>query len=815
MRLHNDTALVIEASEDFKERQFSIKASPAAFQILSSGLYQDKIAAVIREISTNAYDGHVAAEKAGKLNQTKVPFDVTLPTSLSPVFKVRDYGTGLREDLVFELYTTYFGSTKQDSDDFIGALGLGSKSPFSLVSSFMVVSYCDQIKTIYSAIIGEDGFPSIVKMHEELTDEPSGMEISLTVSSSDIQNFAQRAAEIYKYFDVKPNIKGNKITIPEIKYSKTGKRWGIVDEYRYNNDMHAIQGQVRYTISLEALSGQIDAHVYSFYEEIGNKLDLRFNIGDVEIQASREALSYNQRTIRAIESVLRETMEDLSTNIVDTLKKCENYLEACKYINNLQGYERYLSTDIMSRGLLKWKKREIVYPVVYNYKEKVQRVTHRMKDPLGVLANHYTYPKFSKDWVTYNGNGDLMSVSTKVYEKDHEFDPKFPNSERSALRFTREISAQLSVGGKTYYVINDAKLPIYKIRDTIRANTKYHYYDAVWVFTSSGENHLKSILKIAAIDEFEKTSDWDVVDIERKKLLKGIRTFKPKALDYKGQLGYYNSEESALGSVSSRFSTITTVAQITDAYKWYVVAEGGAYSFIDPFSGKSVKALTINRYLQAFAELGIMKTDHQCVLVLAKSIVDDFNKLYPNIKDLRFVLDDVKWSDLDATKQVEIAKIVDYNDVSQTEYAFNYHNDINPYESFFDLIIKKSQNINLYAWANTTKVEFARLYEDIKSLDVYNKCKHYKQIVHILAAKFMKNIAKVDVGTGAFNNLRKDIDNIFPLRVALHEYLTTRIHYGNTDQKIDRRAILVTYFEREWEERSNKTIDNLTKEMNV
>ena len=63
MKLHAGTN-VIEKSADFEESKFSIEASAKAFFILSDGLYSNKIKAVVRELSTNAYDSHVEDRKS-------------------------------------------------------------------------------------------------------------------------------------------------------------------------------------------------------------------------------------------------------------------------------------------------------------------------------------------------------------------------------------------------------------------------------------------------------------------------------------------------------------------------------------------------------------------------------------------------------------------------------------------------------------------------------------------------------------------------------------------------------------------------------
>ena len=138
MKIHQEQ-IDIERVGVQTENSFTIKTSAAAFDILSAGLYTDPIAAIIRELSCNAYDSHVAA------NKVDTPFQIHLPNSLEPFLSIRDFGVGLSDDDVLHLYTTYFESTKTNSNDFIGARGLGSKSPFSYSKSYEVISRFDGI----------------------------------------------------------------------------------------------------------------------------------------------------------------------------------------------------------------------------------------------------------------------------------------------------------------------------------------------------------------------------------------------------------------------------------------------------------------------------------------------------------------------------------------------------------------------------------------------------------------------------------------------------------------------------------------------
>ena len=100
---------------------FGMKAENSAhiFNILRSTLYSNKVLAVLREYSANAWDEHRAAGIPDR------PIKVVLPTALEPTLRVRDYGRGLSEQQVFEVYTQYGSSTKRGDDLTVGALGIG------------------------------------------------------------------------------------------------------------------------------------------------------------------------------------------------------------------------------------------------------------------------------------------------------------------------------------------------------------------------------------------------------------------------------------------------------------------------------------------------------------------------------------------------------------------------------------------------------------------------------------------------------------------------------------------------------------------
>ena len=274
--------------------EFRIRNSAKAFNILSSGLYANKIRAIVRELSCNAVDSHIAAGKQD------TPFDVHLPNQLEPWFAIRDYGTGLNHEQVTNIYTTYFESTKANSNEFIGALGLGSKSPFSYTDNFTVTAVKDGKKGIYTAFINEQGVPSIALMLEEATDEPAGVEVKFSVNDRwDYSKFADEARYVYTHFKLRPVISGmSNFQFRDVEYETKDIVPGV-HSIKGNHRSIAIMGNIAYPIDLPQGSD-----VGGMNQLLNCGLEMHFGIGELDFQASREGLSYIPQTIEAIKNKL-------------------------------------------------------------------------------------------------------------------------------------------------------------------------------------------------------------------------------------------------------------------------------------------------------------------------------------------------------------------------------------------------------------------------------------------------------------------------------------------------------------------------------
>ena len=335
MKLHNtvnDTAVLSNVGEI---GEFRIRNSAKAFNILSSGLYANKIRAIIRELSCNAVDSHKAAGK------DTTPFDVHLPSLFEPWFSIRDYGTGLTHEQVTNIYTTYFESTKTNSNDFIGALGLGSKSPFSYTDNFTVTAIKDGRKGVYTAFINDQGVPSIALMMEEQTNDPAGVEVKFAVESNhDFAKFNAEAAEVYTYFKLRPVVTGKNFSFKNIKYRDEN----VVPGVHYLYDQHtsiAIMGNIAYPIQVpnkEQVLGKLSRLL-----DFG--LAIEFDIGELDFQASREGLSYIPQTINAIKKKLSMLDDNLYVLFENEANKITNLWERAFFLYN-KSRERLWSMSV-------------------------------------------------------------------------------------------------------------------------------------------------------------------------------------------------------------------------------------------------------------------------------------------------------------------------------------------------------------------------------------------------------------------------------------------------------------------------------------
>jgi hypothetical protein len=339
MIIAQDKAKRIVQSHDFDEVKCTIDAEDMRYVAsLLRNNYSKPILAVIREITANALDANLEAGETKRVI-------VKVPSSFSPVFSVRDFGGGLSQEDIFGLYSKYGKSTKRDSNNYIGAFGIGKFAPLSYGNNFTCVSYYGGKKTSYDIYVNDDDDTKIAKLNEEPSSEPTGLCVEVAVADSDVEKFKEEVRSFFKVFpkDELPEFKGldEDDFFPTYENALEGEGWFFVQQkndryygngYNYGSQSYAIMGRVAYPLDssglnfdgddAEALRDLIQAK--GFYAH--------FPIGDLKLHHSRESLEYNKNTQAKILERLREVKSEIEEQAKERLAGAEDLWDAkCKY----------------------------------------------------------------------------------------------------------------------------------------------------------------------------------------------------------------------------------------------------------------------------------------------------------------------------------------------------------------------------------------------------------------------------------------------------------------------------------------------------
>ena len=285
-----DRTLVTNAQMESRSFGLSTKDEAHLLSILRDSMYSDKVLAVLREYAASAWDAH---RDNGKKD---LPIQVTIPTSMKPVLEIRDYGTGLSHDDVFNIYTQYGASTKRDSDETVGSFGIGSKSGFAYTDTFTIISRHKGVCRTYAAIIDESEKGAINLLDEcPCGEDESGITIQIAVKPNDIYEFQSKATRFFRYFEPQPTIN---VQLPPPPAAKMRLTNGVIYEEgdSYNHSWLAVMGCVSYRVNLDQLSANNNngKGIAKFISGISGALF--FDIGEIQVSASREELKYSAET---------------------------------------------------------------------------------------------------------------------------------------------------------------------------------------------------------------------------------------------------------------------------------------------------------------------------------------------------------------------------------------------------------------------------------------------------------------------------------------------------------------------------------------
>lgn len=723
-------------------RSFSIKDSEKAFQVLSSNLYSNPIKAIIRELSCNAID-------ANRMKNNNDPIILSLPCEESPVFEVTDCGIGMTEQEVYDLYSTYFASSKDNRNDQIGALGLGSKSPFSYTKSFNLISSKNGIKNTFVAAI-KGNKPHIHKVSSEDCDPNiSGTKVSFNVNSSDFNNFYESAFHVILGLDQIPIIKTGKTQLnsyiydslyqrasdefikdlnkvfnnnyfcDNIKsldrndlYYKTFNGTRLISELSYGKfssymNIFVNMGGILYYIDnnkfLNNIESEPDKKFYESYFNNGSKLlIIKCDLGDVSISPNRETLYYDEKTINYIVS-------NISNNIT---KKIDEDLDK---LSKVSLYKKYIFKDMYAK-ILSNKKSDLYNNLSDNSKDMVDSLFEISKNfnlyskdnfMVGIIENNYGEynPKCivlnsdkinSKDII--NSNELVLFISMNEYEYN-KYKTRLKDSKDGSAKINRYNSSKFEdkilelsnkykdSEGLDYYNPNRYRFFIFKESDSLNIDILNEFYDSKDIITFN---------------------DYKLDKKTREKLVKEV------------------SEDNVKVYGKSKLISLESMLDLTDEYDkvyYYLYSASNNYLYDSSVELKmsNLKKLDQSNLSQLFA------------------------KLMPNINTKDFAIVGIPFWDFKNNNIMNEENFIDLSELIKSNFDLSIKDAENKLSAF------KSMNKRNSIAEKIDRKEFIA-YMATNFLDANEKSEYFK---------YINNYSSINILENSYNSSRNILDNLY------------------------------------------------------
>jgi hypothetical protein len=312
-------------------------------QMLRSGIYAKPIQTLVQEYVSNGRD---ACREAGH----DKPLFITLPTVDKPVWKCRDYGTGITEDRVANVFVQFGISTKTHTDSLTGGFGIGGKIAWAYGDSFVIITYVDGIARHYVAHIGSSGNGQLDLVNTHDTEEPNGTEIAVAVKSGDIQKFRDATLRATYFWATQPTF-ANDEHVPAWYRGDSLHMWRGSGSLLFRTSDHKVldllAGGEMYTYGFLAVVDGIPYHATvdthnRFVEHARGRFAVFLGNGDVDVATSRESLRDSDKTEAALTRAMTIASKDLTAHMASEMrapKTLRDFLDAHKSIRKLTRFE--------------------------------------------------------------------------------------------------------------------------------------------------------------------------------------------------------------------------------------------------------------------------------------------------------------------------------------------------------------------------------------------------------------------------------------------------------------------------------------------
>jgi hypothetical protein len=311
-----------------------------------TNLYSNPLESVFREYVSNALDSHIKSK-----NKAPIRVDLIQESHYSNQLRVQDFGTGMSKDDVVNVYSKYASSTKRDSNEQIGAFGLGAKSALAIADRFDVVSIKDGIELVFFIKKNTRGVGVVHFVSESPSTEANGVTVTIPLSKDHLTALQNLTANGGFFSTWNPSLvlfNGKSIMSPYNVYNEdkfvtlySGESilgWVTVSdltskEHRnYTEKISLTISGIRYNLDASSSSNMrtnrfsslMNEKVSSFFDGLkawGFGLTLNLPIGSVDLTPSREEVMVTEKTMRTLRVAFEQAAEEIPRAFFSRLNK--------------------------------------------------------------------------------------------------------------------------------------------------------------------------------------------------------------------------------------------------------------------------------------------------------------------------------------------------------------------------------------------------------------------------------------------------------------------------------------------------------------
>ena len=182
-----------------------------------------------------------------------------------------------------------------------------------MADSFTVESFYNG--QLHSYVISvQNGIPVTMHLATEPTTEENGLKLSIAVETKHLGLYADKAVELYKYFDHKPELNLD-LCLEVDKQKVISDDWFIKEtQDRWDRTNYVVMSQILYEIPT---SDEVKTHDFA-------NLVMKVPPGSVSFNPGRESLSLDQKTINFLNAQFDKVKEEYLHNAILTMSEAEN-----------------------------------------------------------------------------------------------------------------------------------------------------------------------------------------------------------------------------------------------------------------------------------------------------------------------------------------------------------------------------------------------------------------------------------------------------------------------------------------------------------